>query len=266
MAKTDIAKENLPVKKLSNVLQNQLNIPPRPFVVNGRLSDAFVYILSGSCTYVFDDGDSFTVHEGDILYLADGAVYTMYVKEEPYAHIFCDFMFDHPNPRRSAVFTPPSRDECEKLFRRLYRTHRLHADGWWAECVALLYRIYGTAQLAVRQQPSLTHTDKIDQAKNHIDGHCTDYALGVAALAESCGMSEVHFRKLFKAAVGVTPSRYITAVRLKRAEELMRYPFLTLEECAVQSGFSSLAYFCRVFKNTMGTTPAQYRRELLKNE
>jgi len=265
MEKTDIVQVNLSIQKLSNVLQNQLNIPPRPFTVNGRLNDAFVYILSGSCRYVFDDGDSFTVNTGDMLYLADGAVYTMHIQEEPYAHIFCDFLFDCPTPRRSAVFTPVNREECEKLFRRLYRTHRHHTKEWWNECMALLYRIYGMAHEARRQDKS-SRNDKIERIREYIDGHCTDYELSVSMLARECEMSEVHFRKLFKEATGVSPSGYITAARLKHATDLMRYPFLTLEDCAVQSGFSSLAYFCRVFKNAMGITPAQYRRETMNQQ
>lgn len=264
MEKLDIIQKNVSVKKLSNVLQNQLMIPARPFHVNGRLSDAWVYIVSGSCDYAFDDGVTFTANEGDILYLADGAAYSMHVTAEPYAHIFCDFLFDSPTPRLSAVFTPINREECEKLFRRLYRTHRSQANGWWAECMAMLYRIYGLARESVRQKPTSSRLEQFERIKTYIDGHCTEYDLSVSALASQNDMSEVHFRKLFKAVVGTSPSAYITAARLKHATDLMRYPFLTLENCATQSGFSSLPYFCRVFKSTMGTTPAQYRRELLR--
>jgi AraC-like DNA-binding protein len=44
----------------------------------------------------------------------------------------------------------------------------------------------------------------------------------------------------------------------------MEYPFLSLEECAIDSGFSSVQYFCRVFKKVMSITPAQYRRKYIK--
>ena len=76
-------------------------------------------------------------------------------------------------------------------------------------------------------------------------------------------MSQVYFRKLFREAWGCTPSQYAVSVRLQRAKALMEYPFLTLEECAEQSGFSSLQYFCKVFKKEVGTTPSKYRKKAL---
>ena len=86
-------------------------------------------------------------------------------------------------------------------------------------------------------------------------------SLSVSALAKIADMSEVYFRKLFKAEVGVSPLKYIISVRLKKAKQLMKnYPFLTLEECARQSGFSSLHYFSRVFLSEFGTNPSKYRK------
>ena len=38
--------------------------------------------------------------------------------------------------------------------------------------------------------------------------------------------------------------------------------FLIEQKYALQSGFSSLQYFCRVFKKHTGMTPSEYRREL----
>ena len=81
-------------------------------------------------------------------------------------------------------------------------------------------------------------------------------------LAEKIGISEVYLRKLFKAQYGITPSNYLISVRLENAKKLMRYPFITLEECALQSGFSSLQYFCRLFKKETGISPGKYRKKL----
>ena len=43
----------------------------------------------------------------------------------------------------------------------------------------------------------------------------------------------------------------------------MNYTFLTLEECALQSGFSSLQHFCKTFKSVYGISPGKYRKEKL---
>ena len=48
---------------------------------------------------------------------------------------------------------------------------------------------------------------------------------------------------------------------VKKAKELLEYPFMSTEECARQSGFLSLEYFCREFKKATGITPAEYRKK-----
>ena len=79
-------------------------------------------------------------------------------------------------------------------------------------------------------------------------------------MPDDAGMSEVYFRKLFKQLYHLTPGQYLTAVRVKRTRELPAYPYLTLEECAKQCGFSTVQYFCRVFKEHTGQTPAKYKK------
>ena len=86
--------------------------------------------------------------------------------------------------------------------------------------------------------------------------------MNVSAIAERFLMSEVYMRKIFKNKYGRSPIEYITFVRLMRARELIGYQFVSLEECAKQSGFSSLQYFSRVFKKEFGITPASYRRSV----
>ena len=97
--------------------------------------------------------------------------------------------------------------------------------------------------------------------KDFIDSDYKNPALCVNGLAQMAGISEVYLRKIFKMQYGISPSQYITNVRINKAKEFMKYPLLSLEECALQSGFSSLQYFSRVFKKTMGTTPFKYRNK-----
>ena len=107
-----------------------------------------------------------------------------------------------------------------------------------------------------------TNKTPIEDAKRYIDFHFMDVNLSVREIAESLDMSEVYFRKLFKERYCQSPIQYIVSVRLCKARELMQYPFLTLEECALQSGFSSQQYLSKVFKKNIGTTPAAYRKRV----
>lgn len=263
MKKLDITQEFLCLSRIFNVLTARLSIRQKNLHVKGRHSDAFIFVTAGSCTYLFpEDRYSVTVHEGDILYLAHNAVYDMDVHTELYSSIYCDFAFLDDTPKRSDVFTPASLSQTETLFRRLLRLYAPVPLSTQAESMSLLYSIYGTILSASN------HMYLDDSAKSKIRASAQtvalqfqDPALSVQKLAAQAGMSEVYFRKLFKGLYAMAPSQYILAFRLQKAKELMKYPFLTLEDCALQSGFSSLAYFSRVFKKETGLSPAKYRKE-----
>ena len=104
MEKINIESSNLYITKLINVLKSSHIRSSKTLRVNGRYSDVFVYILNGSCKYVFDDKTSFTVNKGDILYLANKSVYEMFVGDGSYDVIFCDFEFSGDFPRKSDFF------------------------------------------------------------------------------------------------------------------------------------------------------------------
>ena len=129
--------------------------------------------------------------------------------------------------------------------------------------MSILYSIYGLLQQDT-QKSYLGKSKEMNmiEAKRYIDENFSLPELSISLLAEKNEMSEVYLRKLFRARYGISPSKYLVSVRLKNAKKLMKYQFQTLEECAQQSGFSSLQYFCRLFKKETGISPGKYRKEL----
>ncbi len=224
-----------------------------------RRSDAFVYILSGSCRYLFSDGYSFTVSAGDILYLAKDAVYEMNVLER-YDFICINFFFDSDAPRQSDRFTPKDPALTENLF---YRSWKKQTSGApLAEKMSLLYSVLSDV-ISSHQKKYLQNSAryKINEAITLISSS-SDESITVESLARHAGMSEVYFRKLFKSVTGVSPARFITDQKIKRAKELLELDYLTLDDVAERCGFSSLSYFCRVFKENLGMTPGEFRKSL----
>ncbi len=257
MCRTDITKNNLYIKRIINVIQSTNKSHHKLLNVKCRHSDAFVYILSGSCTYEFACGDAFTVNKGEILYLAHQADYTMYIHTNDYSFIFCDFEFNETSPRKSGVYTPHNPDYSENLFIKLLKNKDSFTDA-----LSILYSIYGIVMKTENKiYISKSSRNKIAESKDYIDANFKDTSLSVDFLAKKAAMSNVYFRSLFKAQYYLSPSQYIISARLKNAKSLMKYSFLTLEECALQSGFSSLQYFCRIFKKYTGMTPSEYRNQ-----
>lgn len=82
---------------------------------------------------------------------------------------------------------------------------------------------------------------------------------GVEELSERLGVSKSHLVRTFTAAVGVSPGRYLTTVRVEAAMRLLLHREYTLDVIASLCGFSGANYLCRVFKKETGQSPAQWR-------
>ncbi len=263
MKKTDIIQENLCIKRIISVIRGNNVYHHKLLKVDSRHSDAFVYVISGSCTYRFDDKIEYKAEPGDVFYLPYQAVYTMYIHTETYEFIFCDFEFEEISARRGSLYKNQRERNIDTLFTKLQNRYRSSSRSSYTECMSILYSIYSTLQ----QNADGIYLDKskksiMTEAKRYIDENFSRADISVSSIAESIGISEVYFRKLFRAQYGISPSRYMISARLKNAKALMKYPFLSLEDCALQSGFSSLQYFCRLFKKETGSSPGQYKKTL----
>ena len=82
---------------------------------------------------------------------------------------------------------------------------------------------------------------------------------GVEELSERLGVSKSHLVRAFTAALGVSPGRYLTSVRIEAAMRLLLHREYTLDVIASLCGFSGANYLCRVFKKTTGQSPTQWR-------
>ena len=78
-------------------------------------------------------------------------------------------------------------------------------------------------------------------------------------LSERLGVSKSHLVRAFTAALGVSPGRYLTSVRIEAAMRLLLHREYTLDVIASLCGFSGANYLCRVFKKTTGQSPTQWR-------
>ncbi|EJM72751.1 helix-turn-helix domain-containing protein [Pseudomonas sp. GM55] len=83
----------------------------------------------------------------------------------------------------------------------------------------------------------------------------------LALLAEQAGMSEYHFNRLFKRAVGIAPSQYQIKLRIDTARRLLRETEMTVITIANEVGYSNPSHFSRIFRKDTGFSPSDYRRQ-----
>ena len=79
-----------------------------------------------------------------------------------------------------------------------------------------------------------------------------------ADLACCAGVSRYHLIRVFSEETGLTPHRYLQAVRANRARDLLAAG-VDPAEVAARSGFADQAHMGRVYKSFYGITPGSYR-------
>jgi len=91
-----------------------------------------------------------------------------------------------------------------------------------------------------------------------IEQHMDDLDFDVNELHNKSGLSHTQlYRKLF-ALTGLSPSKFICRLRLKRAAALMELGTGNITSIALDVGFGSLSYFTRCFREEYGITPSAY--------
>ncbi|GHF98734.1 AraC family transcriptional regulator [Amycolatopsis bullii] len=89
----------------------------------------------------------------------------------------------------------------------------------------------------------------------------------LSQIAAEVFVSPFHLSRVFAELTGVTPGRYLTAVRLFEAKRLLLTTDLTVADVVCSVGYNSVGTFTSRFTKAVGMTPTQYRspevRELL---
>lgn len=82
---------------------------------------------------------------------------------------------------------------------------------------------------------------------------------GIAGIARECGLSQTHFRRLFKKCAGRSPKDYAMSIRLSKAKGMLAAG-CGLKETAMACGFSDVFHFMRSFKKATGMTAGSYAK------
>lgn len=101
--------------------------------------------------------------------------------------------------------------------------------------------------------------DRAHAAARFLERHAAS-PLSLHAVAGEVGLSDFHFIRMFRAAIGVTPHQYLMRIRLLRAVMLLRDTALPVTEVAYEVGWGDLSTFNRTFRRELGCTPRELRR------
>lgn len=123
------------------------------------------------------------------------------------------------------------------------------------ESLSLLYSIFS---ILAENRTRLSNNAYISKALDYIS---KNYAqeFSIQDLAAMLHLNYSYFSRLFKKETGLSPVRFITTFRVKKAEYLLKHSAFSITDTAKAVGFSDVLYFSRAFKRCTGISPSTYK-------
>lgn len=105
--------------------------------------------------------------------------------------------------------------------------------------------------------------DRLKEAIRYIENHYPE-KITLKDIAVNCGLNHTTLTVMMKQEMGRTPMDYLLFYRIKMAKKLLEHSELSIKEVAGNCGFKTTEHFSRVFKESSGRTPGEFRESKWK--
>ena len=240
-----------------------------------------IYLLQGSME-IIEDGIPYRIMPDQIFFLKSGVHHW---GEKPfetgsswyYAHFYCDapsscmeelprgIYYDErislkPSEKDRYFITLPKLINCEEktqIKRNFEKMIEAHIHGNIPQTSIRLWQIF--LECAQNAQDDKVSNGYVEQIQNYVRQHYID-GFTSAQIQEACGLSYKYAGTLFKEVTGQTIKEYQCALRLRKAEQLLKETNKSIAEIAQLTGFSDVFYFSKIFHRKKGCPPGEYRK------
>lgn len=140
----------------------------------------------------------------------------------------------------------------------------LPMEELFAEALQYLLVQHNNVLQEIHSLPALkpaTRTELYRRLSFALDYIRTHYArqMELDEIASAAMLSKFHFLRLFKTAFKQTPHQYITALRIERAQALLRKTLIPIGDVALLCGFENFSSFSRLFQQRLRISPQSFR-------
>lgn len=119
---------------------------------------------------------------------------------------------------------------------------------------------FGKSLINDTKKTTLAETEQnfIDNFRKYIEEHISDPELNLDEVAKNMGLSKSQLYRKIKSLTDYSPNELIKIIRLKYARHLLSLKGQNISEVAYESGFSSLSYFTKCFKDFYKENPTEF--------
>ena len=226
--------------------------------IEGRTFRALSFRLQGNADFSPPDGH-FQAHDKDIVYSPENCAYDIRAGKE--AVIVIHFSVLECTATTFEVIAVEDTQRTESLFLSLLECWTGKQPGYYYRAVSIFYKIL---ELLDQQALHAAHSPRyalIRTAVEYLQQNYRNPELTVQDLCNIAGISTTYFRTCFFEEFQVMPNKYLNALRIDYAKELLASGTYSIERVAGESGFLDSKYFSTVFKRFTGKTPAEYKKQ-----
>ena len=135
-------------------------------------------------------------------------------------------------------------------------------EGYVSEALTVMQRAvrYRESKGNVKGNPA------VNKARQYLEANFTNPNLTFQDVGDHVSMSGSHFSTLFSQTTGMTFTKYLIDLRMRKAQELLYNTSMRSSEIAYAVGYNDPHYFSYLFKKCSGITPSEYRAGCSKPE
>jgi AraC-like DNA-binding protein/mannose-6-phosphate isomerase-like protein (cupin superfamily) len=262
---------------------------PQPEIpLHEHAFDELVVVLAGTAIHLID-GQEYPVRAGNIFVVKRGSVHNY---RDPEGFALVNIIFDAKKldmdhwdirelPGYHVLFSlePAFRDrhqfrsqltlegamftQVSELVKDLAAVVTDKEPGYRILTKALFMQLVIMLSKCYSYTPETDTTDllRLGYAIAYIESHYPEKTSS-KQLADLAHMTVRTFQRTFQQCMLMTPSDYITQVRVRTAAHLLKESDFSVTEIAMNCGFSDSNYFSRIFSRSMGITPSKYRSKM----
>lgn len=219
------------------------------------------YVISGQAEYIIN-GKRYLVSSGDLITIPAGSRRS--ATSCPDALMECFSVNGIMRNINGEDITLPFPIICNiglhkeiiDLYSDLNTIWQLKEPGYILKARTIYMMIlYHYFQLILYHKNTNRIDKRIQKALHYMSNHYNE-ALTVQGMAELVNLSDMYFGWLFKKETGMTFHKFLTSIRMNRAEEMLCSGEYKINEVAYACGFSDVFYFSRIFKEYHGHSPS----------
>lgn len=215
-----------------------------------------IYHISGKSVVIFN-GQQLETTEDTIRFLPAGEV-NEYTVDRIERGECIDIVFDTNVPISDEAFVLKLKqsEKIKGLFKKTFSIWVAKNDGYYFECVSLIYKIF--AELQKKNYIPENQFLAIKPAIEYIENNFLDKKITAEELTSCCKISYPYIKKLFIKKFGIPPIKYSIQLKINYACDLLKSDLYTISQIAEMCGYNDIYFFSRQFKEYMGIAPTDF--------